>query len=78
MAYSDKVLDHYTQSAERRFHGQEQRRSGYWSGGGAGVRRRHEAANQGQSGKPTLLKTRNSRRSVVDRQSPRPPWPPNG
>ena len=50
MAYSDKVLDHYTNPRNVGYDGQDQRRGGHWAGGRSGMRRRDEAADQGESG----------------------------
>ncbi len=48
MAYSDKVLDHYNNPRNVGIAGQGRPRRGHRPGGRARVRRRHEAADQGE------------------------------
>ena len=52
MAYSDKVIDHYNNPRNVGQMDKSQQRSRHWSGRRAGVRRRHAAADQGQSRRP--------------------------
>ena len=78
MSYSDKVIDHYNNPRNVGSMDKNSTEVGTGLVGAPGVRRRDEAADQGQSARPTSLKTPSSRPSAAAPRSPRPRSPPSG
>ena len=78
MAYSDKVLDHYNNPRNVGSLDKSDPQRRHRHGGRARMRRRDEAADQGERRKPASSKTPSSRRSAAAAPSPVPRWPPNG
>ena len=78
MAYSNKVIDHYENPRNVGSLRQERSERRHRPGRRAGVRRRHEAADQGEPGRPASSRTPSSRPSAAARPSPARPSPPSG
>ena len=66
------------QPAQRRLARQERSQRRHRHGGRAGVRRRDEAAGEGEPGRPASSKTPSSRPSAAAARSPVRRWPPSG
>ena len=70
MAYSDKVLDHYNNPRNVGSLDKSDPERRHRHGGRAGMRRRDEAAGEGESGRPASSKTPSSRPSAAAARSP--------